>query len=145
MSRRPKEDTQLLLKLRYFEPEYPSKVEIACPEKLWYIFTYCEANLAPQILQAYQDIKLGPVAWKIRLLELVVITCQDIAAYLYQFTEEVHKHAEWADWRSQRLANLPESERGRHRTKCGSPTLFFAPLHKDPERFSNGLADVVAY
>lgn len=125
--------------------EIPPKVEITYLEKLCCSHMECEANLSTQILQAYQDTKLGTVAWKLRLLELVVIACHDIAAYLYQLDEGVHKHAEWADWRSERLARLPDNPRGREVTKCGPPNLFFVPSYKDPERFSNGLADVAAY
>jgi hypothetical protein len=88
---------------------------------------------------------VGSVAWKLRLLELVVIACHDIAAYLYKLDDGVHKHTEWEDWRSERLARLPEDARVREVTKCGPPTLFFAPSYKDPERFSNGLSDVVGY
>lgn len=125
--------------------EFPPKAEMTCPGKLCYSCTYCEATLSTQTLQAYQDTKLGSAAWKLRLLELVVIACHDIAAHLYQLDEGVHKHAEWADWRSERLARLPKGARGQEVTKCGPPVLFFASKYKDPERFSNGLADVVGY
>lgn len=125
--------------------EVPPMVEIAYPEKLCYSRVYCMANLSTQILQAYQDTKSGSVAWKLRLLELVVIACHNIAFYLYRLDEGLHKHAEWADWRLERLARLPENPRGREVTKCGPPTLFFVPLYKDPERFPNGLANVAAY
>lgn len=38
----------------------------------------------------------GSVAFKLRLLELVVIACHDIAVLLYKLDNGPHKHAEWS-------------------------------------------------
>ncbi|KAL2283296.1 hypothetical protein FJTKL_09930 [Diaporthe vaccinii] len=42
-------------------------------------FDILSLEVPPKILQAYQDTKLGTIAWKLRLLELAVIACHDIA------------------------------------------------------------------
>lgn len=88
---------------------------------------------------------LGSKAWKLRLLELCVIACHDIAVYLYQLDDGVHKHAEWSDWRDEKIASLPEDAPARERNKCGPPTPFYRNGYVKPDRFYNGLADVVGY
>lgn len=99
----------------------------------------------PKLLQAYQSTVLGSKAWKLRLLELCAIACHDIAVYLYQLDDGVHKQAEWADWRDEKLASLAEDAPVRERNKCGPPTPFYANGYLKPDRFYNGLADVVGY
>lgn len=74
-----------------------------------------------------------------------MIACHDIAVHLYQMDDGVHKHAEWSDWRAEKLARVPEDAHGRERAKCGPPTPFFTGLYMNSERFPNGLADVVGY
>jgi hypothetical protein len=78
-------------------------------------------------------------------LELCVIACHNIAIYLYQLDDGVHKHTEWAEWRAEKLASLPENATGQDRTKCGPPTPFYANWYMKAERYHNGLADVVGY
>lgn len=74
-----------------------------------------------------------------------MIACHEIAAYLYQLDDGIHKHTEWTKWRAKKRASLPENAHGRERTKCGSHIPFYATLYVDPDRFRNGLADVVGY
>lgn len=74
-----------------------------------------------------------------------MIACHDIAVYLYQLDDGVHKHAEWTDWRAEKLASLPEDAPGRERAKCGPPTPFYANWYMNSDKYHNGLADVVGY
>lgn len=83
------------------------------------------------------------MSWKLRLLELVVSACHDIAVHLYQMDAEVHKHREHEQWLSEQLASLPENSHDRR--LLPPPTLFFNGMYVEPSRYPNGLADVVGY
>lgn len=102
-------------------------------------------NMKLQAIRAYQNTVPGSLPWKLRLLELVVMSCHDIAILLYRLDNGVHKHADWTSWRQQQLDNLPEHCSQRERSKCGSPTLFYANQYSDAKRFPQGLADVAGY
>ena len=101
-----------------------------------------------QTIQAYQDTTLGTAAFKLRLLELVVIACHDIAVYLYQLDDGAHKHAEWEKWHTEKLDALakedPEESRV-HRSEYGPPTPFWRSFYRYYIKYPNGLADVVGY
>ena len=56
-----------------------------------------------------------------------------------------HKHAEWESWRAKKLEMLPEGASIRERSECGPITPFYTTLCMEPERYPNGLADVVGY
>ncbi|KAH8768345.1 hypothetical protein F5883DRAFT_554419, partial [Diaporthe sp. PMI_573] len=101
-----------------------------------------------QTIQAYQDTTPGSVAYKLRLLELVVIACHDIAVYLYQLDDGAHKHAEWENWHTEKLDSLAKEDPGEcqtHRFQFGPPTPFFRSGYRYYTRYPNGLADVVGY
>ncbi|KAH8782652.1 hypothetical protein F5883DRAFT_130470 [Diaporthe sp. PMI_573] len=108
-------------------------------------FDVLSLSLDPQAIQAYQNTVPGSLPWKLRLLELVVTGCHNIASSLYLMDNGTHKHAEWTTWREKKLATLPEHCSKRERSKCGPPTLFYANQYMDPQRFPHGLADVAGY
>lgn len=87
----------------------------------------------------------GSVAFKLRLLELLVITCHDIAVFLYQLDDGAHKHAEWAAWLMEKHASLPEKESQRTRSMYRLPTPFFVGRYAASDTYPNGVADVVGY
>lgn len=104
--------------------------------------------LSLQTIQAYQDTTLGSIAFKLRLLELVVIACHNIAVYLYQLDDGAHKHAEWEQWHAEKLKALANEEREEsrvHRFYHGPPTPFFFSGYGYYNKYPNGLADVVGY
>lgn len=96
-------------------------------------------------MQAYQATLPGSVAYKLRLLELVVIACHDIAVLLYRLDNGAHKHAEWEAWLTKKLGSLSRDEYESESTKYGPPTPFYFSSYVEFDRYPNGLADVVAY
>ncbi|KAK2611821.1 hypothetical protein N8I77_005144 [Diaporthe amygdali] len=107
-------------------------------------FDILDLKFEPNIIQAYQDTLPGTTAWKLRLLELVVTACHDIAVYLYQMDNGVHKHAEHRAWRAYKLDTLPEDDL-MERRKLPPPTLFWTGAYTDWSNYPNGLADMAGY
>lgn len=98
-----------------------------------------------KLLQAYQNTSPGSIAYKLRLLEMVVITCHNIAVFLYQLDDGTHKHAEWEDWLTKKLALTSEEDDQYMHIAYVPPTPFYVDLYVDFDRYPNGLADVVGY
>lgn len=91
---------------------------------------------------------MGSVAYKLRLLELVAIACHDIAIFLYQMDDGVHKHIEWETWHTERLDSLARQEPDKtrvHHLMYGPPTPFYRGGYMFWKAYPNGLADVVGY
>ncbi|KAJ0120504.1 hypothetical protein J7T55_015233 [Diaporthe amygdali] len=107
-------------------------------------FDILDLKFEPNIIQAYQDTLPGTIAWKLRLLELVVTACHDIAVYLYQMDNGVHKHAEHQAWRAKKLDTLSEDDL-MERRKLPPPTLFWTSAYRDWSSYPNGLADMAGY
>lgn len=57
----------------------------------------------------------------------------------------VHKYSEWTDWRTERLAALPEDSNSFERSKYGPHTPFTIAPYDNPEEFPKGLGDVIGY
>jgi hypothetical protein len=98
-----------------------------------------------KLLQAYQNTSPGSIAYKLRLLEMVVITCHNIAVFLYQLDDGTHKHAEWEDWLTKKRALTSEEDDQYMDITYAPPTPFYVDLYVDFDRYPNGLADVVGY
>ncbi|KAG6368778.1 hypothetical protein INS49_002992 [Diaporthe citri] len=95
-------------------------------------------------IQAYQTALPGTTTWKLRLLELVTTACHDIAVYLFQMDDGVHKHAEHEAWREHKLETLPEDD-VMGRKQLPPPTLFWTGAYIDWSHYPNGLADMAGY
>lgn len=108
-------------------------------------FDIDSVEFEPKLLQAYQNTSPGSIAYKLRLLEMVVIACHNIAVLLYQLDDGTHKHAEWEDWLTKELALTSEGEDQYMHITYGPPTSFYVGLYVDFDRYPNGLADVVGY
>lgn len=91
-----------------------------------------------QLFSAFQQTTSGTQRFKLRLLELLVVSCHQIAVYLYDLDDGVHKHAVYEQWR-----DLP-----RTRIEPGqyfAPAVFFHDWYVDLDQYPNGVADVVGY
>lgn len=104
----------------------------------------CSLTLIEQTIQAYQTALPGTTAWKLRLLELVTTACHDIAVYLYQMDDGVHKHAEHKAWREHKLETLPKED-VMGRKQLPPPTVFWTGAYMDWSHYPNGLADMAGY
>ncbi|KAG8158653.1 hypothetical protein KVR01_011775 [Diaporthe batatas] len=101
-------------------------------------------------IDAYQGTVVGTVAYQLRLLELVVIACHDIAGFLYQMDDGAHKHAEFETWHAEKLESLTRTIENPtqlriQRSKYGPPTPFYRGGCWAWKRYPNGLADVAGY
>lgn len=77
-----------------------------------------------------------------------MITCHDIAVFLYQLDNGTHKHAEWETWHKEKLELLAEQDPQNirtHRFKYGPPTPFYRIGYMFWKKYPNGLADVAGY
>ncbi|KAG8167953.1 hypothetical protein KVR01_003642 [Diaporthe batatas] len=97
-------------------------------------FEINSVEFEPKLLRAYQNTSPDTIAYKLRLLEMVVIACHNIAVSLYQLDDGTHKQAEWEEWRDQYMHTI-----------YGLPTPFYVDLYVDSDRYPNGLADIVGY
>lgn len=85
----------------------------------------CWINSESQAIQAYQNTVPGSLSWKLRLLELVVMSCHDIATFFYRLDNGIHKHED--------------------STSCCSPTLFYAYQYLDAKQTPHDLANVAGH
>lgn len=101
-------------------------------------------DLAVQVLQAYQDTSCNSVAWKLRLIELVVSACHDIAVFLYQLDHGEHWHADHEYWLEEQFEKYP-NERLQARLPLPPPTLFWHRSFRASHRYPNGVAELAGY
>jgi hypothetical protein len=78
------------------------------------------------------------------LIELVVIACHQIGAYLFELDEGAHKHKFYQDWREN---VLDEKERGVQSRKYYDPPpiAFSHRVYQYSEQYPRGLADIAGY
>lgn len=80
----------------------------------------------------------GTRHFELRLIELLAVACHDIAVYLYNLDDDVHKHRIYEEWR-----DLP-----RDRMQPGrfiAPTAFYHRSYPSHAQYPNGEADMVGY
>ncbi|KAG8156868.1 hypothetical protein KVR01_013281 [Diaporthe batatas] len=135
----------------YMEPRWPIyKHKQICPGFLDKAkafrsdFDVLSLKFEAKTLQAYQDAKCNSVAWKLRLIELVVVACHDIAIFLYKMDDGAHKHAEHEAW----LAKQREKYLNKRSTKrmvLPPRSLFWHGMFRDHKRYPNGVAELAGY
>lgn len=74
----------------------------------------------------------------LRLLELLAVSCHQIAVHVYQLDGVNHKHCEYEKWINQ-PRDMTRWDSFRH------PTAFCHTFYTAVEQYPNGVADVVAY
>ncbi|KAK5999097.1 hypothetical protein PT974_01485 [Cladobotryum mycophilum] len=90
------------------------------------------------LLLAFQGTALGSRSFHLRLIELLAVSCHQIAVHLYQLDEAIHKQEEYETWRDE----------PRDMTKWDSYRAITAFSHGPYvaiEQYPNGLADAVGY
>jgi hypothetical protein len=93
---------------------------------------------ATQLLSAFQQSHLGTQRFELRLIELLAVACHQIAVYLYNLNDGVHKHCIYEEWR-----DLPRDP--RQPGQCMTPTPFYHRSYLAHAQYPNGVADVVGY
>ncbi|KAI3393264.1 hypothetical protein diail_4523 [Diaporthe ilicicola] len=107
-------------------------------------FDVLSLKFEAKTLQAYQDAKCHSVAWKLRLIELVVVACHDIAIFLYKMDEGAHKHAEHEAWLKEQKKKYP-NKRSTARKLLPPASLFWHGAFRSHRRYPNGLAELAGY
>lgn len=96
-----------------------------------------------KVLLAFQDTSPGSKEFHLRLIEMVVVACHQIAAYLFELDDGAHKHKLYADWLSKESL---EAVNGIHPNGYFLPcAAFFHSSYQWHEQYPRGLADVAGY
>ncbi|KAH7125827.1 hypothetical protein EDB81DRAFT_698246 [Dactylonectria macrodidyma] len=94
-------------------------------------------------LDGFQHAAPDSRAFHLRLIELVVVACHQIGAYLYELDDGAHKHQLHQDWRAK---EYPESRNGMHSDGYFLPhAAFFHRAYYYPDQYPRGTADVAGY
>lgn len=90
------------------------------------------------MLRAFAEAAVGSRSFHLRLLELLAVSCHQIAVYLYQLDGVYHTHSDYEKW-----IHLPR-DMGRW-DSYRYPTAFCHTFYTAVEQYPNGVADVVGY
>ncbi|KPM42479.1 hypothetical protein AK830_g4052 [Neonectria ditissima] len=106
-------------------------------------FDLLQLAFKKSLLVAFQNTTPGTKPFHLRLIEMVVVACHQIGAYLYELDDGIHKHQLHQDWRDERYPLLKD---GMHPDGYTLPhTAFFHIAYHDPDQYPRGLADVAGY
>lgn len=92
----------------------------------------------PQLLLAFEQTIPGTRQFHLRLIELLVVACHQIAVYLFQLDDAIHTHEQYVKW-----MNEPR-DMGRW-DSFRAPTAFSHGPYIAIEQYPNGIADAVGY
>lgn len=95
----------------------------------------------PQLLSAFQRTSPNTQRFELRLLEMLTDACHQIASYLYDLDDGVHKHSLYYDWRDSAEPASPDPRLLVHR----APTAFYHRSYQDFDQYPNGISDVAGY
>ncbi|KAJ4246193.1 hypothetical protein NW757_009647 [Fusarium falciforme] len=100
-----------------------------------------------EFLSAFRNTVPGSNDFNLRLIELVVVACHQIAAYLFELDDGAHKHEVYDNWmRQQLMESVLQSRPGKARSMYSiPPAAFFHPSYVYPDQYPRGVADVVGY
>ncbi|KAF4468892.1 hypothetical protein FALBO_4208 [Fusarium albosuccineum] len=110
-------------------------------------FDPAELRFDEHLLTSFQNTTPGTKDFHLRLIELVVVACHQIAAYLFDLDEGAHKHKLYHDWlQEQLMTSVLRNKQGTHVSGYYlPPAAFFHPNYVYPEQYPRGLADVAGY
>ncbi|KAJ4307149.1 hypothetical protein N0V88_000528 [Collariella sp. IMI 366227] len=103
------------------------------------VFTQNHTSLCPGVLlAAFQRSYPGTQRFELRLMEMLAVTCHQIAVDLFNLDDGVHKHDVYEKWRDlPRDTILP----GQHI----APVVFYHNAYFAHQQYPNGMGDVVGY
>ncbi|KAF7563632.1 hypothetical protein G7046_g454 [Stylonectria norvegica] len=107
-------------------------------------FTTDQLRFQSKPLIAFQDAPSKSNAFQLRLIELVVVACHQIGAYLYDLDDGAHKHQVYNDWVEQVLEEKKNGVQSRKYLQP-PPTAFSHRSYWYPDQYPRGLADVAGY
>ncbi|KAG6354041.1 hypothetical protein INS49_005012 [Diaporthe citri] len=92
-----------------------------------------------QLLRDFQDARPGTKEHALSLIELLARSCHQLAVFIFQLDDGVHKHALYEAWRD--APNVDPLKRVSKKP----PSAFSNAVYHFYEQYPNGLADVVGY
>ncbi|OAR01351.1 hypothetical protein LLEC1_07781 [Akanthomyces lecanii] len=95
-------------------------------------------HFSSSLLLSFQATELGTRDFSLRLIELLAVSCHQIAAHLFQLESPCHTQEEYEQWR--------DEPRDRNRWDWYRPPAAFC--HRSylaSDQYPNGIADVVGY
>ncbi|KAK7425893.1 hypothetical protein QQZ08_007607 [Neonectria magnoliae] len=92
------------------------------------------------VLIAVQSSTPNSKPFHLRLIELVVVACHQIAAHLFELDNGAHKHQLHQDWLD--IENQAASD---DLSYCPPAAAFFHKAYQCAEQYPRGLADVAGY
>ncbi|RSL93329.1 hypothetical protein CEP52_013302 [Fusarium oligoseptatum] len=100
-----------------------------------------------QSINAFGKTAPGSREFNLRLIELIVVACHQIAAYLFGLDDGVHKHRVFDDWLQQQLVeSILNSRNGKANSGYKlPPSAFFHSAYTYVEEYPQGLGDVAGY
>lgn len=106
---------------------------------LWSYWYQEFITVGEQPLLAFDQATPGSKPFNLRLLELLAVSCHQIAVFVYQFSDSGNRHcAEHTSWR--------DEEREIHAWDWYRPPIAFTHgIYTAVEQYPNGYADVVGY
>lgn len=85
----------------------------------------------------------GSKHFHLRLIEITVVACHQIGAYLYELDSGAHPHKLYEDWRER---EYPQSRNGMHPNGYFLPyTPFVHAYYQFRDQYPRGSADIVGY
>ena len=95
------------------------------------------------MLVAFQNAPPGSETFNLRLIELVVVSCHQIGAYLFELDDGAHKHEVHDGW----FAMALEEERTGKNRRAYRPqkAAFFHRFYEDSDQYPRGVADIAGY
>lgn len=91
-----------------------------------------------QLLFPFQQTHPDTRQFELRLIELLAVSCHQMAVYLDSLDDGIHKHRRHDDWRDKPREDIDAGE-------YVAPTIFFHGSYVDFDQYPDGLADVVGY
>ncbi|KAF4336803.1 hypothetical protein FBEOM_9337 [Fusarium beomiforme] len=98
----------------------------------------------PETISKFQNTVTGSQEYNLRLIEMVVIACHQIGAYLFELDGGDHKHKKYQEWRSMVLEERRNGVEAR-RHYAPTPIAFSHRSYRSYEQYPRGFADVAGY
>ncbi|KAH6951521.1 hypothetical protein DER45DRAFT_510669 [Fusarium avenaceum] len=90
------------------------------------------------LLSAFEETTIGSKGYHLRMLELLAVSCHQIAVYLHQRDGTNHKHIDFQKWIDE-PRDMTRWDSFRH------PSAFCHTFYTDVEQYPSGAADVTGY
>ncbi|KAF4951552.1 hypothetical protein FSARC_12883 [Fusarium sarcochroum] len=107
-------------------------------------FNLSQLQFEPKTLTKFQDADSGSYEYNLRLIELVVVACHQIGAYLFELDDGAHKHEYYQDWRDKVLEEKKNGVESRKYYKP-PPIAFSHRSYRSFQQYPRGFADVAGY